>query len=377
MGSKSLRSYSVEPEQGGSVAAARLREKALSLEPMAQAPGALHYRDGKKHLTLTAKRGEAFHLCASAHEDYICCQVHVLAAMSNCPYDCSYCFLQNYLTDNITQVVADTSALVEEVHSKTARQPERFFRIGTWELGDSLALESLTGTSAELIRQFAQMPNAVLELKTKSADVDSLLSLPHKGRTVLSWSLNPEWVVRFEELRTAPLQQRLDAMRRAAAAGYPVAAHFDPMVYYDDWENGYVDLARRLFQAVPPERIAWISIGSLRFNPEMKKVMEDNFPGSGLTAAEMVLGDDGKMRYVKPLRLKMYRRFFAALHEFGGQETFYYLCMERWDVWQRLFGERPDSSGHLDYLFAKSLYERFPGLVHLRPRRSFYDHPPG
>ncbi len=371
-----IRSYSVASDQRASTAAVRLREMAQGMERTSEAPAAAFYRDGKKHLALTGKRGEAFHLCASAHADYLCCRVQVLAALSNCPYDCSYCFLQNYLTDNTTQVVADTAAMVTEVRAKVARQPQRFFRVGTWELGDSLALEELTGTAAELIAQFADIPNAVLELKTKSAAVESLLGLCHKGRTVLSWSLNPDSVVRFEELRTAPLQQRLEAMSKAAAAGYPVAAHFDPMVYYDDWEAGYVDLARRLFAAVPAERIAWISIGSLRFNPEMKKVMEDNFPGSRLTAAEMVLGDDGKMRYVKPLRMRMYHRFYAALREFGGDHAFVYLCMERWDVWQRLFGERPDSSDHLDYLFAQSLYERFPGLLHSRPRRSCYESEP-
>lgn len=371
--SRIVRSYSVEQDQRDTPVSGRVAKQQTDLEHVTEAPVALHYRDGKRHLALTGKRGEAFHLCASAHRDYLCCQVQVLAAVSNCPYDCSYCFLQNYLTDNTTQVVVDSDALVNEVQSKIARQPWRFFRVGTWELGDSLALEALTGSSAELVVKFAQIPNALLELKTKSAEVEGLLELDHRGRTVVSWSLDPEPVVRREELRTASLQARLEAMRKVAEAGYPVAAHFDPMIYYDDWEAGYVDLARQLFEAVPSERVAWISMGSLRFNPEMKKVMEDNFPGSRITAAEMVLGDDGKMRYVKPLRVEMYRRFYDALREQGGDGPYVYLCMERWDVWERLFGERPESSGHVDYLFTRSLHERFPGLVHTSPERTLYE----
>ncbi|GAB4358837.1 MAG: hypothetical protein Kow006_27520 [Gammaproteobacteria bacterium] len=365
-----IRSYSIEPSQAESAAAKRLAGKAPGHAQ--EAPAALHYRDGKQHVALTAKRGEAFHLCASAHRDYLCCQVQVLAAVSNCPYDCSYCFLQNYLTDNTTQVIADTGALIEEVRQKAARQPWRFFRVGTWELGDSLALEDLTGTSAELVERFAELPYALLELKTKSAEVEGLLDLDHRGRTVVSWSLNPEAVVRREELRTASLAERLDAMRRVVEAGYPVAAHFDPMIHYDGWESGYRELARQLFEAVPAERVAWISLGSLRFNPEMKKVMEDNFPGSRITTAEMVLGDDGKMRYIKPLRMRMYRHLHDALREHGGDGPFTYLCMERWDVWERLFGERPASSGEVDYLFTRSLYQRFPGLVPEAPERERY-----
>lgn len=374
---KEIRSYSIDPRQQSTPAAGRLAERAGGITRTGETPVALHYRDGKHHLALTAKRGEAFHLCASAHRDYLCCQVQVLASVSNCPYDCSYCFLQNYLTDNTTQVTADSDALMEEVLAKTRQQPWRFFRVGTWELGDSLALEELTGSAAELVLRFAGLPNALLELKTKSAQVEGLLDLDHRGRTVVSWSLNPEPVVRGEELRTASLEQRLSAMRKVVDAGYPVAAHFDPMIHYDDWEAGYSELARRLFEAVPARRVAWISLGSLRFNPEMKKVMEDNFPGSRISAAEMVSGDDGKMRYIKPLRMAMYRRLYDALREHGGDGPFVYLCMERWDVWERLFGARPDSSGHLDYLLTQSLYRRFPGLVHTAPQRGRYDSQPG
>ncbi len=59
-------------------------------------------------------------------------------------------------------------------------------------------------------------------------------------------------------------------------------------------------LVKQTFDTAPPDRIAWISIGSLRFNPEMKKEIENNYPDSRLTCAEMVLGDDSKVRYVKP-----------------------------------------------------------------------------
>ncbi|MCP4698348.1 MAG: DNA photolyase, partial [Gammaproteobacteria bacterium] len=301
-------------------------------------------------LHLAEKLGEAFHDCASMHPDYLCCNVKVLAAVSNCPYECSYCFLQNYLTDTTLSVVADTDALLREVDEKTSKQPGRLFRVGTWELGDSLALEALTGTAAELVCAFAKRPNLLLELKTKSAQVSGLLDLPHNGRTVVSWTVNPEAVIRREEYRTAGITERIEAMRQVVAAGYPVAVHFDPMICYPQWREGYTSLIRRIFTAVPAERIAWISIGSLRFNPEMKKVMENNYPGSRATCAEMVLGDDGKVRYLKPLRVEMYRHTAETIRECAGSGPFIYLCMERWDVWKRVFGWHPHSTAHHDFL---------------------------
>ncbi len=251
--------------------------------------------------------------CATFNRKYICCNVQVLRSVHNCPFECSYCFLQNYLNDGATKSVHNIDTLMEEVKAKISREPQRLFRIGTWELGDSLALEDRTGQAARLIQAFADLDNAVLELKTKSACVDLILKLDHKRKTVVSWSLNTEHIIKTEEHRTASLEDRLSAMHKTALAGYLIGLHFDPMILYAGWENDYEKLVDQVFNAVSPDRVAWISIGSLRFNPEMKKKMENNYPDNMLTCAEMVLGDDAKMRYVKPLRVSMYKLLYSAL----------------------------------------------------------------
>jgi spore photoproduct lyase len=332
----------------------------------------LNYRDGKEEIDSIAKKGMAMGVCATFNKKYVCCQVHVLRAVHNCPFECSYCFLQNYLNDGTTKSVNDIDALMSEVKDRIGRNPLRLFRIGTWELGDSLALEDKTGQAARFIREFAGLKNAVLELKTKSDCVDPILNLDHGGRTVVAWSLNTRHVIAAEEHGTASLENRLDAISRTAKAGYLVGLHFDPMIFYAGWEKDYEMLVNRIFDAVSPDMTAWISIGSLRFHPEMKKKMETNYPESRLTCAEMVLGDDAKMRYVKPLRTAMYRHLYHALRKRISRDNLVYLCMERWDVWDKVFGHHPYSAGHLDYLFAQSLYERF-GLLHEFPRKEMYE----
>ena len=158
------------------------------------------------------------------------------------------------------------------------------------------------------------------------------------------------------------------------AAGYLIALHFDPMIHYEDWAPGYTGLARAIAQRIDPERIAWISLGVLRFNPEMRRVMEDHFPRSRLTASELVTGPDGKMRYVKPLRVAMFRHMWQLFHGLWGERTpFVYLCMETSGVWRRVFGASPQSVQHLDYLLALSLHKRFPELFAVRPERERYE----
>ena len=161
-----------------------------------------HFREGKQVLQVEDKRGKTVDTCATIGADYVCCNVKVLKSVSNCPYECSYCFLQNYLTNGATSVVANIDSMIEEIKERILAQPWRFFRIGTWELGDSLALETLTGQAAQLIDEFSRLPNAILELKTKSDCVDSILSCDHNGRTVVSWSLNTEYIINTEEHKT-------------------------------------------------------------------------------------------------------------------------------------------------------------------------------
>jgi spore photoproduct lyase len=338
--------------------------------------GRVDYREGKSGLeTLEEKKGKVMGVCATFNEKYLCCRVHVIKTIQNCPFDCTYCFLQQYLNDHKTKVITDIDSIIEEVLEKTSRQPWRLFRIGTWELGDSLALERVFPQASLLIERFADIPNAVLELKTKSAVVDPILRVRHKGKTVVSWSINTERIIETEEKATASLKQRLRAMKAVVDAGYLLGLHFDPMILYDDWTEDYRHLVQEIFSTVPQERVVWVSIGSLRFSPEMKRLIEINHPSTKITLSEMVTGDDGKMRYVKPLRVQMYRLLYEELMKYLSGNSIVYLCMERWDVWDRVFGYYPESIGHLDWIFASSLYSRFSLGVE-KPEREKYEKVP-
>ena len=331
-----------------------------------------YYRDGKKQLKFTPYKGEKMDTCATIHDEYVCCNVKVLKSVSNCPFDCSYCFLQNYLTNPDLEVVEETDRLINEIRQKVNAQPWRFFRIGTWELGDSLALENQTGQAKTLIETFSSIENAVLELKTKSDVVDPILDCQHNQKTVVSWSLNTDYIVNTEEHKTASLKNRLIAMNKVVDSGYLVGLHFDPMIYYADWEADYMDLLNECYKVVPSNQIAWISIGSLRFNPEQKRLIENNFRGSKLTCQEMVKGSDNKVRYVKPLRIEMYTKMFNKMRELWGATPLIYLCMERWDMWDKIMDIQPRSIGELDYMFADHFHRFFPVVNPQIPNLELY-----
>ena len=327
----------------------------------------------KRDILLTEKQGHTVKQCPGTDRTYRCCNYHVINQTSNCPIDCTYCILQFYLNNPVTTVYANTEKLLTEVKDKIATQPNRFFRIGTGELSDSLAFDSSSEYSKDVVEYFADLPNVLLELKTKSNKIDNLLDLDHKGHTVVSWSVNPQVIIDAEEHKAASLSERLTAMGKVQAAGYKIGLHFDPLLYHENWEQTYPDLIKQIFQVVDPKNVAWISIGSLRFPPEMKDKVLEKFPKSKIMFAELIRGMDGKMRYPKPLRLDMYRTVYNALREFGGEQLFIYFCMESAEIWERTMGWSPEDNEHLDYLFATSLYQQFPGLMRSEPQRPDYD----
>ncbi|MDZ7820413.1 MAG: hypothetical protein U5N26_00605 [Candidatus Marinimicrobia bacterium] len=258
------------------------------------------------------------------------------------------------------------------VRERIWEEPRRLFRIGTGELADSLALDHIALAGPELIRFAAGQENMILELKTKSANVDHLTDVAHRGKTVISWSLNPPPAIREHEGGSASLLARMEAVKMMQDAGYMLGFHFDPMLAYENSEREYRELVRTLFEYADPSRIAWISVGSLRFPPEMAEKVRRKFPQTRLLDSEMIRGMDNKQRYFKPLRIGMYQNLYRALREYGGKDLFIYFCMEDAAVWKRVTGFAPDSNAHLDYLFAEHLARKFSGLAFPKPERKAY-----
>lgn len=302
----------------------------------------------KRSLILARHQGRFFKPCPAATQPghvaaNVCCNYFVVNYASNCHMECSYCYLQAYLNFPHLILYANCDDLLAELEAAISPHPDRFFRIGTGELADSLALDPLSGYSEPLVRFFSTRKNAVLEFKTKSDCVQRLLGLDHGGRTVVSWSINPRFVQSREEHKTASIDGRLAAARLCAEAGYRVAFHFDPLVHYAEWRRDYRDLVEEIFDRIPAASIAWFSIGGLRMSQDLKQVMRERFPGSFLPLGELAPCQDGKLRYAKPIRLEMYSRVHNWIRSRAASATTVYACMERPEVWQRVFQrEVPD-----------------------------------
>lgn len=309
-------------------------------------------RQGKETLYLTRNRGAFFKKCPGTRH-YTCCNYQILHIGSFCHMDCTYCVLQTYFHPPILQYFVNHEDLLAELDAVLKKSANKINRIGTGEFTDSLIWESWTDLTPLLVQRFAAQNRAVLELKTKTTAVERLQNLNHNHKTIAAWSLNTHHIIRNQERSTASLNARFKAAARCEAWGYPLAFHFDPLILYDGCQDDYTRVIEQLYSAVSADNIVWVSLGTLRFPPSIKTVIQNRFPDSKIIYEEFIKGPDGKMRYFKPLRIELYRKVVECIRDYSS-DTLVYLCMEDDEVWRKSLGFIPDDVGGLSHMLDQS-----------------------
>ena len=307
----------------------------------------------KKNLFLTPFEGQFFKRCPGSTQKKVlnCCNYHVLNLGSQCPMNCSYCYLQSYLNSPVSKIFTNIDQALNELKEMADVNGHLPFRVGTGEIIDSLALDDLTLYSRKLISFFSQYPKWTLEFKTKSDKVDQFLDMGPSKNTVVSWSINADEVIRKEEHGTASLDARLAAAKKCVDAGFSIAFHLDPLIYHTDWQKNYADLVSRITTQFTPEQVNVISLGTLRFQPEQRHMMKKRFGLDSLvTQAEMFPSEGAKLRYDAGLRNEMFK-FVYNLFKKNSESWRIFLCMETPETWISTFEAMPLQKPELKELF--------------------------
>ena len=305
----------------------------------------------KNNLVLSRFNGSFLKKCPGASPGMVCCNYYVVNLSKNCIFDCSYCFLQDFLNNNPLQVAyVNIEDLLQELEEVFTQFPDRTFRVGTGEITDSLALDSLVPYSKVLVPFFNKQKNAVLEFKTKSDCIENLLDQVDPTNVIVSWSINPQQVIELEEKGTPSLESRLNAASLCAKKGYRIGFHLDPILLIPEWEDAYRGLVDMLFDFIPSSQIEWVSLGSFRYRPSLKPIIKSRHPKTLLFTGEHLPSKDGKHRYLRPLRNKAYETIKAFLQE-KSKELSIYFCMETKEVWEGVTGKTPRSDEKLDAFF--------------------------
>jgi len=297
------------------------------------------YQAKKAKICTDVRKGSILGMCPVQSEKTLCCNLRTIDAVKNCGFGCSYCSIQTmYTSDNI---LFDEN--FGEKLDAIELDPEKGYHIGTGQSSDALMWGNKNGILDDMFRFARKWPNAVLEFKTKSRNIDHFLRSDVPANVICSWSLNPDAVVQNEEHLTASLSQRLSAARRVSDKGIRLAFHLHPMVYYEGWGGGYSSLIERVTENFDHDEVTFVSFGALTFpKPIIRKIRTSGIK-TKIHQMPMSPNPEGKMTYPDHIKEALFGHAYRAFSTWHGK-VFFYLCMEESKFWETTFGERyPDN----------------------------------
>ncbi len=281
------------------------------------------------------------------------CGERYIITMLNCPFSCSYCYLRSYLDHRRIVIFTNIGDLTAEIEPLRSSSPP--VRLTTGELGDSLALDHLTGITGEILAVLGgggavpdgggeavptgggampRVSTAVLDVRTKSDRVDHLLDDPRCVQNlVITWTMGPENQIEREEPGTATLGERCAAMRRAAGSGIPVGVRFDPIVPHYADIAAYRSVLEKIASSIAPATVHRFELGTLRFPPGLWECIRNGDPGSPLLRGEYFRDREGMIRYYRPARVALYRELVRTI-ESVFPDAAIELSMEDRTVWE-------------------------------------------
>ncbi|TNF99661.1 MAG: hypothetical protein EP297_05145 [Gammaproteobacteria bacterium] len=312
----------------------------------------------RPHLKLQTKSSEKKILgwCPVASEKTLCCNLRNIDAVENCLYGCSYCTIQTFYDGN---AIVDED-LAEKLQSLSL-EPGRYYHITSGQSSDSLAWGDKHGVLSAQCEFARKHPDILLEFKTKSSNIAPLLKLDVPANVVCSWSLNTEIIVSNEEHFTASLEQRLDAARKVADRGIKVAFHFHPIVHYQGWDKDYPDLAQQIMSRFQPSEVLFISLGAVTFIKPVLKHLRERGETTRIHQMELEPDPHGKLSNSDAVKRELFGVMYRAFEPWHDK-VFMYLCMERAEIWDQVFGKRYASNNEFEADFGQHVMSKIRQL---------------
>ncbi|TVR60891.1 MAG: DNA photolyase [Spirochaetaceae bacterium] len=319
-------------------------------------------------LTVTDEPARILGRCPVYSPATRCCGLWTLDAVRNCAFGCSYCSIQSFFFGDEVIMYDDLAGRLARIEAEL--DPETVYHIGTGQSSDSLVWGNRLGNLDALNGFAARNPNVIVELKTKSADVEALLDREVAANMLVTWSLNDPAVARWEEHGTASVEARLRAARTVADAGALVGFHVHPIIRHREWQSGYDRLVDDVVSLFEPCEVAMVSIGTLTYTkPVVRRIRAAARPTRAL---QMPLTETaGKLSYPIEWKAEMFARLYAAFARWRCPDgPFFYLCMEDPSLWRTVFGYEYATNDEFEIAMTSAYLRKITALRDRRRSRT-------
>lgn len=209
----------------------------------------------------------------------------------NCFFKCKYCYLQWTFKNRFPIFFLNyedmQNAILEKINYERFKWFEWQITFYASNYADLLVTEDISHFHSEFLPFCESLPNNVLiETRTKSCNVSSLLSYAEKmnlewktptQNMEIAFSLSPREIAEKYEIWTVSLEQKLDSIRQLLSVWFRVWFRFLPLLPVEWFEKIYSEFLQEVIKEIPIEKISSIAIAPLIFNEWDYEVLKKKY----------------------------------------------------------------------------------------------------
>lgn len=241
--------------------------------------------------------------------------------MLNCLYDCRYCFLQGMYESSHYVLFVNYESFAQEIKNKIKASEKEVHFFSGYDC-DSLALDPITKFLDYFLPIFRENSSALLEIRTKSTQIRTLLNTEPLEKCVLAWSFTPTEIANALEHKTPSVDRRIDAIIKLQERGWRIGLRFDPLIYSSEYQDQYQRLFTDTLTKCKPELLHSVSLGSFRLPKRFFKKMQKMYPNEKLFASPLQ-EEHGMFSYKEKIRSEMLNFCSREILKHIPEEKFY------------------------------------------------------
>jgi DNA repair photolyase len=245
--------------------------------------------------------------------------------------------------------------IIEALFHQNRKHP---LRLTVSEFADIFAIDHLTGNLSFLMQMLEKYPDLNFTARTKSANVDEMVMYNGFGRVSVNMGLNTQHVIDTYEHGTSSLEERIEAaVKIQKAKGIDLGIIIEPMIMYEGCEEDYTKLIDYTMLKLDPTKIKSISIGSVRYRPQLRSAIQKHFPNTTLFDASQQLQnpahDDKRYRYPVDVRVRLYSMMRDRIAQYTNAPV--KLGAENPEVWEKLGMSSTETIGETVFQYSPNV----------------------
>lgn len=240
--------------------------------------------------------------------EHVCRPCWRLSISPGCPHECAYCGLTGFMVIGLNM-----STYLHEL--------ERLMEANPWQLtylvddaSDVLVYEPELNLFSEMVRFFGRQEGRYLITHTKSPNVDFLESLPHRGHTIMCYSLSAHTQSTRLEKGAGTTVERIEAARKCEEWGMSVRFKFKPIIPVRGWREEAREMIRLMFDRTRPDNLSMTTLMWMGFEEMASCIDIDLLDPSFVDAARKAAAETWEYPRMRPFPHEVRREIYEFYH---------------------------------------------------------------